>query len=210
MRIKTNRAPRGINGIGIIGKVAVGAKGSNGYPKGLDHFVFNVDDKRKSLIAESIGDEPKVLLINIPHEDCVQHYWELRSKSGDFIAKCDEETIVVAKDEGVVKYSMDQLKTTSEKARAKLEATHGTKFKECVSLHFLLNNYPEKGLWLLQTRGVKTSIDNIVSVFDANGVGFYTLSVERVKGKTVINKSKTFNVIKLIKTNGHNDTKLID
>lgn len=196
MRIK--KTPQGIDGYGIIGKVNIGKKSEKGFPMSIDYFSFAVDGKRKSLLTETLGEKPNVLYVNVPTKNCFHHYWELRSKSGDFICKMDDSKMLLAND-GFYNYDLNEKGWDANEVRSKLEKKHGTKFKECVTLYFLLNNYPEKGLWLIQTRGVASSIENLLNSIDNNSLPCnFTLSVRKQKGNAIHNKSKQFPVLNLI------------
>lgn len=58
-----------------IGQIRTGKKGSNGYPKKLDHFIIVDSDKHKPLpISDKLPDKPKRLGITLAHDDINKNF----------------------------------------------------------------------------------------------------------------------------------------
>lgn len=188
--------------IGIIGKIKIGEKSVKGYPKALDYFRFKSQFPRYEEQAREIyGKTPKQLKVTFasddPNENCIQRM-ELRDSSGKLAAYTDLQTLWVANTAGYDKVSDERIEKGGgiEACMKALEKKYKGEFFECLYLRVMLLGFPVIGQWEIYTKGSKTSIQNIIDVYDmvqknAGRVQFvpFTINVDLVKSnRTGVNR----------------------
>jgi hypothetical protein len=154
------------NKLPVIGKIKVGEKNEKGYPKSLDYF--KPFGKYESLFYSAFPDKPNIIpiiFISDNLEDVCFERMELRNSKGDLFAKGDGKFFEVFNESKKeyekfhIKDHIDILKRTSDKT--------GTKWMRVLTLRFLIPQIKGiMGLWQLETKADKSSIDQIINTFD--------------------------------------------
>lgn len=155
--------------ISRIGTLHVGEKDANGIPRSLDYF--KASGKYADRFHKEYGEKPQCISIVFPSDNivdvCNARYecWGTGDKSnpkdpnkGRKIAYGDGETFFV--------YSAEEDAYVShEGSKDEMRRLPG-KWRQLVTLRFLLVKVPVLGYWELTTGGANTSIPNLVGVFD--------------------------------------------
>lgn len=147
------------------GKKALSAKGKE-YPQSLDHFIAT--GKYKDLFDQAFPVPPDKITILFTSDDinfnCNERF-ELRNSKGDLFAKGDGETFHVFDD----KEKEYKPFNTSDHPdiMKKCEARTGTKWHRVLTLRFLVPEIKGVfGLWQLETKAQKSSINQLRDTFD--------------------------------------------
>lgn len=201
----------GINKLPILGKIRVGEKKTSGsgkeYPVSLDYF--KADGNYADKFTKIYGQKPnqlEILFLSDNIEDCCFQRYELWKGKKLFGFGDGEEFLLWNKEkEEYQRFLVSQVPDIQERAAKKAEA----EWSEVLTLRFFLTQFREVlGVWQLDTRAAKSSIQQIVSTFDfvlekrgsVVGVAF-DLKVEKVTSTKPDSKS-VFPVISLIPKGG--------
>jgi len=220
----------GAKRLNLIGKIAIGEKDpQRGFPKSLDYFKFRPSIDPENAVKhlnKMFGDKPKTLSIVFPSsnlsEVCPQFYI-LRDGAGKRVATTDGETFtvtatnkegkvydkIIKPEEWAKKYA-----SADEVMSALLEQTQASasekmrpqiRWREQLSLRFLVLNCGYFGLWELNTYGAESSIPGIIAAIDQvialsggrlAGIVF-ELSVRKVKSDKA-GDSKNYPVLQIV------------
>lgn len=149
-----------------IGKIKCGKKGANGFPVSVDYFIPT--GKYESYFREAYGEKPSTLQVVFMEDDpklvCDERL-ELRNSAGQLIAKGDGINFHVfnMKSEKYEPFSIEDHPDILER----LVAKYGGEWKTTLTLRFLLPKISGLvGHWELRTGGEKSSIPEIIGVFD--------------------------------------------
>jgi len=185
--------------VAVIGKVKIGEKNAKGYPTSLDYFKFDSTPQYCSMIADKYGEKPTLIKIFFPSNDLKEicnHEYTIRDTSGKKAAYGDGENFYVAKvqPDKQVKFiyasNEEILKHygTVEAFMAKMEERLSTKWKEWLTLRFMIVGFPVLACWQFESGGDDTTIPAIVQEVDRlmSGAGRvaqipFDLSVKKVK-----------------------------
>lgn len=169
IRRRGNDAPAKEITLSPIGKIKIGAKavGQNGkeYPTALDYFRCDATQDYQNLFQAAYGDKPDRLTICFISDnlgEICRNFYELRSGSGKRIADGDGVTfrVATAQANGRVK-DVTVTPPDPEKWMEEMEAKAGTKWREALTLHFMLPGVPVFGYWVFRTHGENSTIPNI-------------------------------------------------
>ena len=196
----------------IIGNIRIGEKRNNGsggkdYPVSLDYFKPTGDFAK--LFTDAYGDKPnKIQVIFISNDNvqsCHEEY-DARDAAGRRAGYGDGETFYLydLKKEEYIEYKPNK-EPTHKEFMTKYTKDNKLVWKVVLTLHFIIPKIKGVfGVWRFQTRGSKSSIQQIISVFDMikNSAGTivnipFDMVVEKVKSQKPENKS-VFPVVKLI------------
>jgi hypothetical protein len=157
----------------IIGKIKVGAKAKNAkgveYPITLDYFRATGDYAAK--FHEAFGEKPSTVGIIFMSDDinsvCNERY-ELRdSKTGSLVGSGDGETFSIWNGK---EYDPVILKTEAEKkefAKKCITLSNNGKWMAILTISFIIPKIGSvMGYWKFETKGEKSSIQNIRDAFD--------------------------------------------
>lgn len=174
-RTTANNSPH----LGIVGKIKVGEKHpEKNYPMSLDYFRATSENPQYvQAFQECYGEKPKSIPVIFVSDDinhvCSEHL-ELRDNAGKLFAKGDglNFEIVNEKDGTWLKITLDMILAKYEDLDKFLEAqikraNSKTGWRRRLVLRFVLPKI--KGLmgeWQFSTYADKSSIDQIVGVFD--------------------------------------------
>lgn len=185
-----------------IGKIKVGSKNERGLPQSHDYFVCT--GKYSEIFKKRFGDKPDQLTITFLSDDidsvCNERL-ELRDKDGRLAGKGDGENYYIFS-----KKTNDYILTNHDKAMKAIDFFQSAKgWESILTIRFLLVEIKGVlGVFSLTTKASKSSIDNIISVFDyvkercGTVAGFpFVLEVEKVKSQKP-DARFSFPVIKLI------------
>ena len=157
----------------VIGKISIGKKSINKngkeYPTALDYFYCNPDNginKYHKLFSDAYPGKPNTITIAFhsddPRECCYERYEFRDKKTGRLIADGDGESWRIFNDQ-IGDYDND-IQTSLEELKAKL----GIEPIIRLTIRFLLPNIKGVlGVWEINTRGYKSSIQNIINVVDS-------------------------------------------
>lgn len=192
----------------VIGKIKIGEKAisekGKEYPRSLDYFIGY--GKYKSHFDKAFGEKPSVIQILFVSDDvnfCCNERYELRNSKGDLFAKSDGERFLVFDDKK--KEYCEFLRSDYKDIFEKTEAKTGTKWQRVLTLRFLVPKISGIfGLWQVETKADKSSINQIRDVFDyvMNRAGTVTrvlfdLTVSKHKSQKPDDKS-SYPVLSLI------------
>lgn len=163
----------GMSRLGLI-KTGTSKPGPHGgkTPIKLDHFI--ADGKYASLFSGAYPGQVNVIQVLFPsHEDelvCLQEleYWAGDRKAG--YGNGWEYNLWSAKQKGYVRFEAHPNDAEAQETLRKWEATwgKGLRLKERLTLRFILPKiHGMLGYWQLATSGSKSSIPNIIGVFDS-------------------------------------------
>lgn len=199
-RDKAKRLP-----LPIIGKIKVGEKSENGYPRSNEWF--SASGKYASLFHDAYGEKPNVIQIVFPNDDAdlvCKEEWEFRDSAGKLVASGDGETFKVWS------AKMDSYTTITTNEYPNLMEMIASKHPKCewkvtLTLNFILPLVRGvMGVWQFSTKGVASTIPQIRDYFDAffeqqgkiSGV-IFDLSVTMAKSQKP-GKSSRYPVVSLI------------
>ncbi len=186
----------------ILGKIKVGEKSENGYPKSLDYFIC--DSKYKKFFADAYGEKPQTIQVIFisedPMESCFERY-ECRDKEGRLAAYGDGENYYV--------YNKETKEYDIEHDREKLKLG---KWETILTLKFIIPKIRGVfGLFSFSTKGKESSIPQIINAFDMvqEQAGTivnipFDLTVKKVKSQKPGEKS-LFPVVNLIPNIGQDN-----
>lgn len=196
----------------IIGNIRIGEKrqpqgGGKEYPVSLDYFKPTGDFAK--LFTDAYGAKPnKIQVIFISNDNvqsCHEEY-DARDAAGRRAGYGDGETFYLydLKKEEYIKYEPNKIPADKE-FMTKYTKDNKLVWKVVLTLHFIIPKIKGVfGVWRFQTRGSKSSIQQIISAFDMikNSAGTivnipFDMVVEKVKSQKPENKS-VFPVVKLI------------
>jgi len=181
MKARIQRAtskPQSIK-INSLGHVRIGEKQKNAngkeYPVALDYFKIDGDSEDyNTAVREVYGDKPTTLHIAFFSDDmseCCNNYLELRDRQGKRVCRGDGQVFYEVRK--VDEKFVDVLVTPDdpEKYMKEIEQKTGGKFMECLKLRFAIMGKQDKpialiGTWELNTKGVSSTIKNIVGQID--------------------------------------------
>ncbi len=174
-----NAKPQSIK-INSLGHVRIGEKKKNPstgkeFPVSLDYFKIDGNNQEyNDLVKEVYGEKPNMLRIAFVSDDMAEscnHYLELRDNAGKRVCYGDGQSFYEVHE--IEKKFVDVLVTPSdpEAYMAQLEKKIGKPFLESLKLRFIIMGTAEKpialfGTWELNTRGVNSTIKNIVGQID--------------------------------------------
>lgn len=204
-------------GVGVVGRLKIGEKrlGKNGkeYPAALDYFRVDAPENYAKMFREAYGEKPRTLQITFISDD-VTHacnlQYELRGDSGKLYAKGDGKNFAVFNVDHWVFLPEEKIiekhgSIQAFKDAAKQHCNSSKGWEPRLTLRFMLPKI--KGLigeWQLSTKGLESSIKQIVGVFDQvlNSAGTvkmlpFDLSVTLAKGDTH-GAARQFPVLQLI------------
>jgi len=154
------------NKLPVIGKIKVGEKNEKGYPRSLDYF--KPYGKYESMFYSAYPNKPNIIPIIFVSDDIADvcnERMELRNSKGDLFAKGDGKFFEVYSEPKKeyekfhIKDHIDILERTSK--------VTGTKWQRVLTLRFIIPQIKGVlGLWQLETKADKSSIDQIVNTFD--------------------------------------------
>jgi hypothetical protein len=178
---RTTEAPKSL-ALTIVGKVKIGQKHpEKGYPMALDYFVCDTANAQyKQAFSDVFGDRPKALKIVFPCdrlEDICANYYEIRDREGKVFARGDGENFKVAlkRQDRVefVDYGPDKvgeyggLQAFMEKiAKGLSSEKFEAKWKEKLTMRFILVGVNITGLWQLDTSASESSIPSMIAQID--------------------------------------------
>jgi hypothetical protein len=150
----------------LIGKIKCGKKGANGYPMSTDYFIPSSIYAKH--FTDVYGEKPSTLQVvfmeNDPSLVCNERL-ELRDSAGALVAHGDGVDFMVydPKSESYKPYSVEDHPELPEKLCAKYK----TEWRARLTIRFILPKISGiAGHWELTTGGVKSSIPEIITVFD--------------------------------------------
>jgi hypothetical protein len=166
-RIKRANIPAQNTRLPLIGKVRIGERRTNSagkeYPVSLDYFIATGAYAAK--FNEVYPDKPtRIQIVFISDDDFQSCYeeWDGRDKEGRRAGYGDGETY------WLWQYGKDEYKeTTDRKLIADFTKQHGIKWKQVLTINFVIPAIKGVfGCWQLQTGGDKSSINAIRNTFD--------------------------------------------
>lgn len=156
----------------VISKIKIGEKVPNSDPqkrdfcRSLDYFIgFG---KYKSLFDKAFPDKPNKIQILFVSDDinfCCNERLELRNNKGDLFGKSDGQTFQIFSDKtkAYETFSIKDHPDIIEKSQART----GTEWKRVLTLRFIVPAIKGVlGLWQVDTKADKSSIDQIRDTFD--------------------------------------------
>lgn len=156
----------------IIGKLKVGEKNENGFPKSLDYF--KADGKYAELFNKQFPNKPnkiQIVFVSDNVSEVCNERFECWDSKGRKVAYGDGENFFLF-NEASKEYD---IKATKEESIAK---TKGSKWSAVLTLRFLIPAIKGvMGVWQLDTKGAKSSIGNLRDTFDS-----VMNQAQRVKG----------------------------
>lgn len=156
----------GLSVLADIGKVKIGEKTDKGYPKSLDHFIGY--GKYKSLFDKAFPEKPNripiVFISDSPSYSCNERM-ELRDKAGKLFSSGDGYEFRVW-DSGEEAYKLYNVKAVPDLV-SRTEKKVGGTYSRILTLRFIIPKIRGVlGMWSLETKADKSSIDKIVQTFD--------------------------------------------
>lgn len=184
----------------FIGKIKVGEKikTKNGErPVSLDYF--RATGNFSHIFHSLCGEKPKTIEIGIPSVDCLDVRYELR-KGKKIVAISDGDNVITYN-------SATGEKETQEKSFSELKEVYekkaGNPWVEILRLDFYIPQTKMVGLWRIETKGVKSSMENIENyIYNIVEMGLpiekitFMLSVEKVTSQIL--QKANFPVISLV------------
>jgi hypothetical protein len=155
----------------------------------LDYF--KADGKYADMFTKVYGDKPdRIQIIFISDDDNIScdELWEGREKAtGDLAGKSDGETYELWDYDSQSGY----IPTKDKKKVAEFSKQHSVEWSVILTLRFIIPAIPEVfGMWKLQTKGTKSSINSIINTYDSmkDHAGTvinipFDLVVKKVKGQ---------------------------
>jgi hypothetical protein len=189
----------------FIGKIKIGERiiSKNGEEgcRSLDYFLpFCKNPANVARFNQTYGEKPRVLKIRIPDvENCVDIRYELR-KGKKKVAMSDGENIWVYNKETGEKKIYEK---PFEEVKDKFAASAKSPWFEILRIAFVLPETNIVGIWLFETKGAKSTIQNIENYFDVlqkqnlplNQLT-YILTVEKVKSQIL--EKAVFPVVNIV------------
>ena len=163
--------------LGRLGKIKIGVKGvtqsGKEYPKAIDYFRFDSPDKELEARMNSLHDKKSELTVifysSDPEVSCNEFY-ELRSGvNGKLVATGNGQQFTFTDDEDNKKTLSVSDFESNEKFRAffdSLAKKHKGQFKPTLIMRVVVMGSPDLGYWEIRTQGEKSSIANLVGVYD--------------------------------------------
>jgi hypothetical protein len=189
--------------IPIIGRIKCGVKDDRGIPKSLDYFI--AEGNYKAMFDREFGEKPtniKIVFLSDDITETCNERLEIRKGAKLFAFGDGKDFKVWAKDiEDYKDFSITEHPKIMEMCEQKAE----NKWQTVLTLRFLIPKISGVfGVWQLTTKGVESSIPQIVSVYDkvksiagtVMNIPF-DLSIEKVKSQKPESKN-LFPVIRLI------------
>ena len=153
----------------IVGKIRVGEKTKNNqgkeYPISLDYF--KATGNYATLFTEIYGEKPnQIQIIFITDDDKVSCHeeWEGREKkTGNLAGTSDGESF------RLWNYQNERYEIFTDKDYLKkYTEEHGIQWSVILTLNFIVPKIKGVfGMWQLQTKGTKSSIENIINTYDS-------------------------------------------
>ena len=153
----------------IIGKIKIGEL-VNGFPRSLDYF--RIDSEYAEAVHKKYGEKPTCLpigFISDEGESSIMEQWVYR-ENGKIVAKGDGEEFMVW-NPSLGKIGQYELKTKSQESdllksiAKKYPKSNGWQVE--LTMRFILPGINTiMGMWQLTTKGVASSIEQIVSVVE--------------------------------------------
>lgn len=206
----------------IIGNIRIGEKrqpqgGGKEYPVSLDYFK-PVGDYAK-LFTDEYGEKPKKIQVIFISDDnnhsCLEEY-EARDAQGKRAGYGDGETYYLydEKKEDYVAYKSDDEK--DKEYVKKFTKDNKLEWKVILTLFFIIPKIKGVfGVWKFQTKGVKSSVEQIINAFDMikENAGTvinipFDLVVEKVKSQKPNSKS-VFPVVNLVPNIGKENLEIV-
>lgn len=189
-----------------IGERVVNPKTGKENPSSFDYFKIDGDSEDYNKAVHDVyGDKPNMLRIAFLSDDmseCCNHFLELRDGAGKCVVYGDGvEFHEVREVERKFVYVLVKPKDP-EAYMAEMESKVGKQFTESLKMRFLIMGTAEKpiplfGTWELNTKGIESSIKNIVgqvdTVLEATGrirMIPFDLHVKKVKSDKAGNSSR--------------------
>lgn len=169
-RIKNRQSQTVKTPLPIIGKLRIGEKKQNNqgkeYPVSLDYF--KATGKYADMFHSMYGEKPdQIQVIFISDDDNVScnELWEGREKkTGALAGRSDGEKYELWDYEKNDGYK----ETKSRDKVAKFTKEHGIEWHVILTLNFIIPKIKGVfGMWQLQTKGTKSSIENIINTYDS-------------------------------------------
>lgn len=199
----------------LIGKIKCGKKSEKGYPMALDYFLAT--GKYERYFQEAYGEKPNTLQVvfmeDRPELVCDERL-ELRDSAGALVAHGDglDFKVFDQKSELYKDYSIEDHPEMLEKLGEK----HKTEWRSRLTLRFLLPKIGGIiGHWEFSTGGDKSTIPEIIAVFDAvieqrgfiRGV-IFDLNITMHKSNKP-NSKKRFPVVSLVPNHSRENLEII-
>lgn len=158
-------------GLPVIGKVKIGKKSDKGYPMSLDYFI--ADGRYASLFHKTFGEAPSSIQIMFTDDDpskvCDQRY-EYRNDKGELVSYGDGEVFFFWNSREKVwveSHAKNYMQELASKMPNKKIRNGMFGWDIVLTIRFLIPMLRGiAGLWQLTTKGVESSIPNIVETFD--------------------------------------------
>lgn len=215
MRIKNHRNRK----IGIIGKIKVGEtieKDGRQIPKSLDYFKATSDNAFNVQCFDNLYPKKNCLPIWFAGDDDdfnSDHRFEIRNHQGKVYAYGDGFNFYVSNGKEMRYIDFDTIskkygnpESFMQKTEAYLSTSrYQASFSEVLTLRFVIAQIPVMGVWQLQTKASKSSIDQILGNYDQikslNGgtlknIPFF-LNVKKVVGNTAMKYNRSYPVLSL-------------
>ena len=159
-------------GLPIIGKIKIGKKNDKGYPTSVDYFI--ADGRYAQQFYKTFGEHPNTIQIMFTDDDpskvCDQRY-EYRNNKGELVSYGDGETFFFWNSQAKVwveSHNHDYMKSLAEHQPNKKINNGLFGWDIVLTIRFIIPMLRGiVGLWQLTTKGVESSIPNIVETFDS-------------------------------------------
>jgi len=162
--VRTNKS----NHLPVVSKIKIGEKSEKGYPKSLDYFkpFGKYADLFYKAYPENTNKIP-ILFISDDLNFCCNERLELRNNKGDLFAKGDGDIFEVWNENPKIKAYESFSISEHPDIEKKCAIRTGTKWQRVLTLRFIIPKIKGVlGLWQLETKADKSSIDQIRDTFD--------------------------------------------
>lgn len=197
--------------LNVIGKIKIGEKvaAANGKerPSALDYFRPHTSPQYADLFRQAYGDKPNRLTITFISDNLSEscfNFYELRDGSGKVLAYGDGVTFKVATMQTDRVIFLDFTPTDSDTWMNEQERKSGTKWREVLTLRFMLPEIPVLGYWEFRTHATDSTIPNIIGAVEtmlkfAGRIALipFDLSVKIVNSNAAGSKSR-YPVVELV------------
>lgn len=152
----------------IIGKIKVGEKGENGYPRANEWFLAS--GKYANLFKEAYGEKPTTIQVVFPSDDaslvCREEY-TFRDNAGKLVASGDGETFKVWSEKNKA-YTTLTTNEYPDLMNMVLSRYPKSEWKITLTLNFYIPKIRGvMGLWSFTTKGSASTIPQVRDAFDA-------------------------------------------
>jgi hypothetical protein len=155
----------------MVGTIKVGEKRKNAagkdFPVSLDYF--KADGDYAKVFVEAFGETPnsiEIVFISDDYEKSCLEEWVGRDKAGRKVGFGDGKRFWLF-DDATLEYKLAEGTEQEIKQRMKVMKTEGVKWSVVLTLHFVIPKIPKiLGVWRFQTKGVKSTIENVRNTFD--------------------------------------------